>query len=388
MKRLLATVLSILCIGACSDDNTSEAPDNEKKEQNVTCTLSIPDKEQVSMCWALPISGDASADTGKIQKASLWIDDKMVEEFSAVPFRYHYFFPQELEPGTLKIELKVEGDQGGSASQIRTVKTFDDGKPRPNVVIECGEMTDPRDGKTYRTVTLGEQTWMGENLKYFPEQHTTLSMTEPRYYIMFDSDIKTELGKAYLDVMGAFYNHAAALDGDKALKAGESRQIRGVCPEGWHLPSREEWLQLGDFVFEAGVAAKGIYGEISDKALGKALASDNSDEIAPKWMLPEMIEGQESPAWIGINCELNNSLLFDGIPVGFRACFEEDSIDRPLWNHACYSAGWWSATQGEKIEPCEQYACPVRMWSDQPYFVINSEFRIDCALPVRCLKDK
>jgi hypothetical protein len=53
---------------------------------------------------------------------------------------------------------------------------------------------------------------------------------------MFDSDIKTDLGKAYLKAYGAYYNLPAALQGETALGEDETRNIKGVCPVcGGHL---------------------------------------------------------------------------------------------------------------------------------------------------------
>lgn len=83
-------------------------------------------------------------------------------------------------------------------------------------------MTDSRDGKTYKTVTIGSQTWMAENLAY-----------ETLYSFEYDwpiDDMK----------MGLFY------DWDYAVYGGLNK--RDICPNGWHLPSKSEWSQLIDYV--------------------------------------------------------------------------------------------------------------------------------------------
>lgn len=237
-----------------------------------------------------------------------------------------------------------------------------------------GTMTDPRDGIVYETVQLGSQVWMAENLRYLPGQHAELSDSEPRYYVMFDNDARTELGAEFLRAYGAFYNLPAALQGEKALTETEARTVRGICPEGWHLPARREWQQLADYVLEAGMAAPLDDGTVDPTALAKALAS------VDMWLLPEFTEIEEQPTWPAVYPERNNASRFNGKPVGFRACAGDET-----WMHACYSAGWWSATQGTLMGP--EFGVPVRMWSDLHTFVTSSEFHPAVGLPVRCLKD-
>jgi len=83
-------------------------------------------------------------------------------------------------------------------------------------VQQKGTFTDPRDGKKYKTVKIGKQTWMAENLNYATEGSKCYD-NEPENCKKF----------------GRLYNW------DEAMKA---------CPVGWHLPSEKEWEILSDFV--------------------------------------------------------------------------------------------------------------------------------------------
>ena len=291
---------------------------------------------------------------------------------SSVPFYYEYTFSKDAEPGELKIELAVKGDHEGSALATITVTTEQGNRPAPPQYGEV--LTDTRDGNTYKTVQLADQLWMAENLRYLPEQQFDVSSTEPRYYVMFDNDAKTELGKGFLNAYGAYYNLPAALQNETALGPDETRIIKGVCPDGWHIPSQKEWQKLSQYVLDSGMAAIMNDGQVDETALAKALASTTM------WMMPEYTEIEPQPTWVGVEMEKNNATLFNGLPIGFRACAGDED-----WMHSAYSAGWWSSTAGVQMEP--EFGITVRMWSDLHTFVTNAEFNPGVGLPVRCIKD-
>lgn len=187
-----------------------------------------------------------------------------------------------------------------------TVTTELGDRPAPPQYGEV--LTDTRDGNTYKTVQLADQLWMAENLRYLPEQQFDVSSTEPRYYVMFDNDAKTELGKAYLKTYGAYYNLPAALQSEIASGENETRNIKGVCPDGWHIPSQKEWQTLSKYVLDSGMAAIMSDGQVDETAIAKALASTTM------WMLPEYTEIEPQPTWVGVEMEKNNATLFNGLP--------------------------------------------------------------------------
>ena len=103
-----------------------------------------------------------------------------------------------------------------------------------------GSVTDSRDNKVYKTIVIGDQTWMAENLNYSDSYYQSSC-----YKSSEDSCSK----------YGRYYTWTVAMDGggrfsNKGLYCGYDKTctpiypVRGICPEGWHLPSSSEWETL------------------------------------------------------------------------------------------------------------------------------------------------
>ncbi len=99
--------------------------------------------------------------------------------------------------------------------------------------VVVGTFVDGRDGKTYKKVKIGGKTWMGENLNY----NTADGSGSWCYNNSTDSCAK----------YGRLYNWNTAMGGLSSTTANPSG-VKGVCPNGWHLPSRAEWDVLMDLV--------------------------------------------------------------------------------------------------------------------------------------------
>jgi len=93
----------------------------------------------------------------------------------------------------------------------------------------CGvKMIDPRDGKEYKTVCIGDQEWMAENLKYeSPDSHCYGDTAE------------------YCSIYGKLYSHNEVMNGAEPSNSNPSG-VQGICPQGWHVPSVAEWEQLAN----------------------------------------------------------------------------------------------------------------------------------------------
>ena len=93
----------------------------------------------------------------------------------------------------------------------------------PTTVVK-GTFSDSRDGQTYKTVTIGSQTWMGENLNFEMENS-------------YCHENKTD----HCDLYGRYYTWDAAMN---------------ACPAGWHLPTWDEFDILISAVGGVEIAGK------------------------------------------------------------------------------------------------------------------------------------
>jgi len=128
---------------------------------------------------------------------------------------------------------------------------WNDGQvPIDPLTVVKGEMTDSRDGQTYKTVTIGSQTWMAQNLNY---------VTENSYCIEDNTSNCTKYGRLYtwdaaMDSMGTWSANGKGCGYGK--NCSPTYPVRGVCPTGWHLPTEAEFKTLFTAVGGPSVAGK------------------------------------------------------------------------------------------------------------------------------------
>lgn len=128
------------------------------------------------------------------------------------------------------------------------------------ITVPVGKAADFRDGYLYNTVTIGNQVWLGENLKYLPKINDVQdnSYMEPCYYVYGYPDngmpdVATAKTANNYQTYGVMYNWPATM----ALAASSSTNpsgVQGACPKGWHVPSRAEWDELKEYLDHVGGA--------------------------------------------------------------------------------------------------------------------------------------
>jgi uncharacterized protein (TIGR02145 family) len=208
---------------------------------------------------------------------------------------------------------------------------------------DSGTFTDPRDGGTaYEWVRIADQIWMSENLAYLPSVSRSAEVDQyPHWYVYgYDGNSVSEArATANYNTYGALYNWPAA---------------SVSCPDGWHLPTDDEWKVLKGTVDSQ-------YG-VGD----------------PEWELTRYQgydAGLNLKSVSGWNYNGNGTDLygFSGLPGGFR------KFDEGFFQEGDYGY-WWASTLSGTFGWCHYL-----MWgtaeANRDYYLQSYGYS------VRCMRD-
>jgi uncharacterized protein (TIGR02145 family)/uncharacterized repeat protein (TIGR02543 family) len=192
----------------------------------------------------------------------------------------------------------------GSDAWIRANFAWEPGwQFNPNITY--GSFTDSRDGRSYRTVVVGTQTWMAENLNFNASGSVCFGN---------DSGNCNTSGRLYdwATVMG----FASTCNSISCTPQVQSPHHRGICPVGWHVPSNAEWETLIKHADPNGGNWNNVAGPKLRSTTGWCLALvgsvPNTDEFG-----------------------------FSALPGGNRNV--DGSFTSDFWR----SGSWWSATEND-----------------------------------------
>lgn len=153
---------------------------------------------------------------------------------------------------------------------------------------DAGTFIDGRDSKIYNWVKIDTQVWMAENLAYLPSvsPSNSGSNTTPYYYVVGYEGGNVVFAKqtSNYQTYGVLYNWPAA---------------QTACPEGWHLPSDEEWKTLE------------IY-------LGMSLSAVNEYYFRTSGDVGDKLKESGISHWNSPNSTANNSSGFTALPGGYQ----------------------------------------------------------------------
>ena len=213
--------------------------------------------------------------------------------------------------------------------------------------VSTGTMTDSRDDQTYKTVTIGTQTWMAQNLNYaytdVPYKSGDNTSDSTSWCYKDDANNCSKYGRLYtwaaaMDSVGIWSTNGKGCGYNKT--SSPTYPVRGVCPEGWHLPTEEEFETL----FRA-VGGQSTAGKVLKSTSGWDSSGNGSDAFAFS-ALPTAFRGS------------NGNYLYEG-----------------------YGAYFWSSTEDGSYYA---YYMALRYGNDDAYLDGNNELN---GFSVRCLKD-
>jgi uncharacterized protein (TIGR02145 family) len=198
------------------------------------------------------------------------------------------------------------------------------------------------DGNKYKTIKIGTQIWLSENLKTTTYNDGTAIPLVSNYegwaklstpaFCWYNNDSTNK------EVYGALYNWYAV-------------NTKKLCPEGWHVPSDEEWTELRTYLGDKGNA-------------GNALKESGTSH------------------WKSPNSDASNTTGFTGLPGGYRDY-------KGPFNLLRRDAYWWSSTESYRYVPIDS-ASSISFYRNLRYDdtdlyrnIANKSF----GLCVRCLMD-
>jgi len=270
-----------------------EVPENPTPELN---------EEEVKV--SLNLSWECSDPEGGYVLYNIYFGETNPPELLLTSHAQRSFNPGKLEYKTTYYWQVVARDTEGNTTEgpVWNFSTLN---------LTFGSLTDDRDGQEYRSILIGDQWWMADNLNYNSENS----------YCYNDDEAN---GERY----GRLYNWDAAMI---------------ACPNGWHLPTKEEMETL--------ISTLG--GE--DVAGGK-------------------LKDYESNAWFSPNTGASNISGFFAMPAGRR-------YDHGLYTGLGYYSQFYSSTENNSVE-----AYNLMLGYDYEIaFVYN--YKKKYAISVRCVKD-
>jgi uncharacterized protein (TIGR02145 family) len=179
---------------------------------------------------------------------------------------------------------------------------------------ETGTFIDNRDNKSYKWVKIGTQVWMAENLNYNSGEGS---------WCYDDNEVNSS-------IYGRIYQYSIAMN---------------VCPTGWHLPSRDEWMILVDFLGgkeDGGGKAKSITG------------------------------------WASPNVGATNESGFSALPGGYRI----DRLNKYL--EMGEAGSWWVSPKTS-----DSFPMTFKLYSNYKSFSWSWEGQLSalCSSYIRCIRD-
>ncbi|MDD5943010.1 FISUMP domain-containing protein [Fibrobacter sp.] len=321
MKKIFVALSMVAFLAGCDDSSSASAENSEP------AALSSAEKQGRSSssrhceeCNDEAISSDSNAESNGSSRSSS--SEQNVASSSSE-----------------KLSETSSSSVGKAKSSSSVVTLANPCKTETEDNCEYGTVLDDRDGQIYKTVKIGDQWWMAENLNYETDNS----------FCFKDS-------AEYCEKYGRLYTWAAAMDSagtwstngkgcgfsDFYKTCSPTYPVRGVCPEGWHLPTQTEWNTLFT-------------------AVGGQSTAGQKLKAASGWNAFSSITNEDT-------------FGFSALPAGYR----DDCGD---YYDVGYGAYFWSSTEGNSSRA---YLVNLYYGNDYADLYYNGK---NYGRSVRCVKD-
>jgi uncharacterized protein (TIGR02145 family) len=276
------------------------------------------------------------------------------------------------------VEFKFANWKNQSGDIINTKPSFDFTMPAQNVILtaiftekdkfvdgEAGAGVTDIDGTEYKTVYIGSQEWMAENLKTgkfadgteIPFGISEEDQQTAAAYAVFNYPVDDLTSEEIFDMYGGLYNWYAVSD------------PRGLCPAGWRVPDESDWNQLANHMMSIYSLHNDMYSS-SPNALGNALKSCR--QVGSP--LGEECNTSDQPRWTANSIHYGTNMVnFNAIPGG--------TISDLPHSQAQESAFWWTSN------PENNDQARLRYLFIETGPLVNSAARKQNGFSIRCIKD-
>jgi uncharacterized protein (TIGR02145 family) len=238
------------------------------------------------------------------------------------------------ETTSINVNINRSGLSNNIYKENIKVSSFAGQEPLPDIIIPVylNGVSD-LDGNYYKVVRIGSQIWMAENLNV----GSPISDKDPSDNRIIEKYCYNN-SKTDCSIYGGLYQWDEMMQ-YKASDNGLIGTTQGVCPIGWHIPTKNEWATLSDYL--GGIQVAG----------GKLKEAGYTHWLAP-------------------NLGATNESGFSALPGGVVSTPDHE------FSHLGIAGGWWTAN--ESIE--------VDIYNDSDYLNTNG-YDKKIGFSVRCVKD-
>lgn len=206
----------------------------------------------------------------------------------------------------------------------------------PNAIMDI-------DGNIYTSVIIGDQEWMVENLKvtHYRDGNAIAKIVDATEWFNSTAGAYCSYNNddTNAEIYGSLYNWYAVKDS------------QNIAPEGWHVPSDDEWKALEVFL--------GMNQEIADQAF---------------WRGPDVSGKLRTVDGWNIENGANNESGFSALPGGAR---DEEGVYFWAGSHATF----WTSTE-------DYYGPWDRILADTTSNIFRYPYHWNAGFSIRCVRDE